>query len=128
MSWKPSAPATGQIWGAGWGGEPKGFTSKPARGGPPKPWTDPSARGREIWSAMSAEERAERRALAATKEAQMAQMREVWGDVALNGESEMARIAAARTSATTTGANLRKPNAHNNSTPTATPQTLQFPS
>jgi hypothetical protein len=44
---------------------------------------------------MSAEERAERRALAATKEAQMAQMREVWGDVALNGESEMARIAAA---------------------------------
>ena len=44
---------------------------------------------------MSAEERAKRRALAATKEAQMAQMRKVWGDVALNGESEMARIAAA---------------------------------
>jgi hypothetical protein len=94
-------PAKGASY-MGWGGPPKGA----GRGGPRRSFVKGHTQGfvagrPETFAYHSRlgdpEKMAEAGKRAAEKEARIAQMIQVWGDIALNGEAEMARIIAART-------------------------------
>jgi hypothetical protein len=92
-------PAKGASY-MGWGGPPKGA----GRGGPRRSFAKGHTQGfvsgrPETFAYHSRlgdpEKMAEAGKRAAEKEARIEQMIQVWGDIALNGEAEMARIIAA---------------------------------